>query len=68
MRVTHTEAYTIYSQCFSLNVHFYKVILISLSQKKHLKTKGGKPQMSTFEEAEKIIIFLFEDFSILLIL
>ena len=31
-------------------------------------TKGEKPQMSTFAKAEKIINFVFEDFSILTIL
>ena len=28
----------------------------------HLKTKGEKPQMSTFAEAEEIINFVFGDF------
>ena len=33
-----------------------------ISSGKYMKTKGEKPQMSTFAEAEKIINFVFGDF------
>ena len=60
--------YKQYYHFVRLTITKYKLASFEINFLLYMKTKGEKPQMSTFAEAEKIINCVFEDFSILTIL